>query len=556
MGMYAPDPPDNSALVEANKEIAEESLQFQREQADIANERATELMEIVRTEVERSQGFADERAEQARDEQARYEDIYAPLQERQADEASDYLTRERLDRANRQQSAIDAQTGRTTADARIASDAARDRVNQSKDFTPVNEALAGEALAATDPRLARDAAARQGVIDRRYDDIAGLGRDEAEFSSYLRDRYKDEYVPIEQRLNAEAMEYDTGARRDAMAGRAISDVGQAFSAEREAAQRRLEGYGVDPSMLRSGALDLQFQMGGATAKAQAGTDARQRVEDVGYARMSDAAARGGALPGASTGSAGAAAGFTGAAAAGAAQPTQQQINADRAFGKLGSAAGVGGALYESGMSGAQVGAGLGQIAVANNSLRNRAEQEKDVQRSLISDVVNTGRGFASAVGGSYGQAIDSGRAAAGTATSGVGTATSVSQAAGSLYSNPINANQSASNMMYDRSAAQQASWQNSFGGFLSSAIPTVAGAAAGGYMGTFSEGGKIPDDASPSRGAIVDDVPGEVGTSGGRVMLDGGEVVVPRDVAEWKGLEYFEKLKQQTRKARAAIPEA
>lgn len=550
MGLYAPDPPDNSALVQANKEIAEESLAFQREQAALGNTRAAELMRIVTQEVQRSQAFADERAGQAREDRQQYDDIYSPLQAQQAMDAANYMTPGRTAAARTQQGAIDAQTRATATDAAGVREAGRDRLQQSEAFAPVDRGVANAALASANPALAREAAKRQGVIDDAYGMVGALGENEAAKAARLNQRYESEYVPIEQRLNADALGYDTTARRDAMAGRAISDVGQAFDAERESAQRRLEGFGVDPSMLRSGALDLQYRMGAATAKAQAGTDARQLVEDVGNKRMSDAAARGATLPGASTATAAAAGSLTGAAATGLAGKTQQAINADRSFGMLESASGVGRDLYAGGTAGVQTGANLGQTVVANNSLRDRVSAEQDVGRALVADSVNVGRGFSSAVGSAYGQAIDSGRAAAGTATSGTTAATNTSQAAGSLYQPAISANTSASNMMYDRANAQQAAWGNSFGGFLSSAIPTLGGA----YLGTFAEGGKIPDDMSPSRGAVVDDVPGEVRNGAGRVMLDGGEYVIPRDVVEWKGQEFFETLKAKTRAARAAIP--
>ena len=56
------------------------------------------------------------------------------------------------------------------------------------------------------------------------------------------------------------------------------------------------------------------------------------------------------------------------------------------------------------------------------------------------------------------------------------------------------------------------------------------------------EGGDIGYDESPSAGARVDDVPAN---------LTAGEFVIPKDVAEWKGQEFFYKLMAQARKMRA-----
>jgi hypothetical protein len=73
-----------------------------------------------------------------------------------------------------------------------------------------------------------------------------------------------------------------------------------------------------------------------------------------------------------------------------------------------------------------------------------------------------------------------------------------------------------------------------------------------GNPGTFAAGGSVGDDPttggfvsnnlSPSDGAQTDDVD---------ARLNAGEFVVPRDVAQWKGQEYFYKLMAQARKDRA-----
>jgi hypothetical protein len=53
-------------------------------------------------------------------------------------------------------------------------------------------------------------------------------------------------------------------------------------------------------------------------------------------------------------------------------------------------------------------------------------------------------------------------------------------------------------------------------------------------------GGHVPQSASPSHGQQTDDIP---------ARLNAEEFVVPRDVARWKGQEYFQKLIAQSRKA-------
>jgi hypothetical protein len=57
-----------------------------------------------------------------------------------------------------------------------------------------------------------------------------------------------------------------------------------------------------------------------------------------------------------------------------------------------------------------------------------------------------------------------------------------------------------------------------------------------------AEGGYVPEEVSKSDGAAIDDVPAN---------LTAGEFIIPKDVVEWKGKEYFYKLMAQSRKLRA-----
>ena len=58
----------------------------------------------------------------------------------------------------------------------------------------------------------------------------------------------------------------------------------------------------------------------------------------------------------------------------------------------------------------------------------------------------------------------------------------------------------------------------------------------------YAQGGEVPDELSKSNGNRVDDVPAN---------LTAGEFVIPKDIVEWKGQEFFYKLMAQARKMRA-----
>jgi hypothetical protein len=68
-------------------------------------------------------------------------------------------------------------------------------------------------------------------------------------------------------------------------------------------------------------------------------------------------------------------------------------------------------------------------------------------------------------------------------------------------------------------------------------------AAPGGSGGLhLAAGGDVPDELSKSNGGKVDDVP---------ASLTAGEFIIPKDIVQWKGQEFFYKLMAQARKMRA-----
>ena len=59
------------------------------------------------------------------------------------------------------------------------------------------------------------------------------------------------------------------------------------------------------------------------------------------------------------------------------------------------------------------------------------------------------------------------------------------------------------------------------------------------------EGGAIPVDASPSRGAVTDDIDAKV---------NAGEFIIPKDIASWYGEKHFQDLIMKGRKAKEEAP--
>lgn len=158
-------------------------------------------------------------------------------------------------------------------------------------------------------------------------------------------------------------------------------------------------------------------------------------------------------------------------------------------------------------------------------------------QALLGSAVELGKGYPGQSTAALGAATAAGGTAAG-ATSG---ATQAATGALGMPAGYINAGTAALGTGADAVNNAYASQVNAYNAQLqaSSGWGSALGAIAGGVFGMFEEGGAIPSEvgaipqeASPSRGAIPDDV---------TVRAEAGEFVFPRDVVEWKGQEYMYK---------------
>lgn len=112
-----------------------------------------------------------------------------------------------------------------------------------------------------------------------------------------RSRYQTIFQPLEEQLAVDAQNYASPQREEQEAGRAEAAVSQTMETARNAAQQKLEAYGVKPGDTRMAALDYQSRIAGAAAQAGAGNQARQVVDDKGRALRSEAINVGRGYPG-------------------------------------------------------------------------------------------------------------------------------------------------------------------------------------------------------------------------------------------------------------------
>lgn len=91
------------------------------------------------------------------------------------------------------------------------------------------------------------------------------------------DRYNTVFKPVEDRVVADAMSWDSPERQAQMAAEAKGDVMSAASAGRQQSQRQMASMGVDPRSGRFAAMDRGSNLSTALASAGAQNNARSQT---------------------------------------------------------------------------------------------------------------------------------------------------------------------------------------------------------------------------------------------------------------------------------------
>jgi len=188
--------------------------------------------------------------------------------------------------------------------------------------------------------------------------------------------------------------------------------------------------------------------------------------------------------------------------------------------------------------------------------------EEATGRALQSEALNIGRGYPGQVAQSYGLAFQQGQGAAGiggqqigaglqTTSTGFNTMGTGAQWQGlgnqSLAGAAHTTNMGYQNVLDRFKANNSASsgWGSALGLIggigLKAAFPGLR-YAEGGPVPEGEPGMHIPDEASPSRGSAIDDVPARVTP---------GEFIVPKDTVQWVGEKHLQKLIQKSREEKA-----
>ncbi|HAK7592853.1 TPA: tail fiber domain-containing protein [Salmonella enterica] len=119
---------------------------------------------------------------------------------------------------------------------------------------------------------------RQGVIDEAAKHVVGnmmgMSDNAKAHSEELWSRYENKFMPVEDRVIDDAMNWDSADNQAAFAAQAKADVNNATAQQKAATERQQEAMGVDPSSGRYQSLDSQADTQAALNAADAENAAR------------------------------------------------------------------------------------------------------------------------------------------------------------------------------------------------------------------------------------------------------------------------------------------
>lgn len=175
-----------------------------------------------------------------------------------------------------------------------------------------------------------------------------------DYYDYMRSTYR----PVEQSLVQQAQKFNTEQYREQLASQAAADAGRAFAQTQAASNRAMGSMGVNPASGRFASMQTQSNLGLAAQRAAAMTGTRQQAQQMGYARMLDAAGLGRGLSGAST------AAYAGATGAGNAAGNMYMAPGNQYMAGMGAAGQTMGQGYQLGIG------GLGNVLSSQTNMYN------------------------------------------------------------------------------------------------------------------------------------------------------------------------------------------
>lgn len=128
--------------------------------------------------------------------------------------------------------------------------------------------------------------------DARADEQFALDKETQRFQTQIAQeqyqRYQEKFRPLQDKMIAEADQYNTEGNFQRQAALAMGDVNEQFKIEKEAQRMQQRSYGIDPTSGRYQGQENAVGAMQAATKASAATKARTAAEQLGWAKRMDA----------------------------------------------------------------------------------------------------------------------------------------------------------------------------------------------------------------------------------------------------------------------------
>lgn len=169
--------------------------------------------------------------------------------------------------------------------------------NASKESAEVMAKLGREQLDESKRQYEKNIEVAKPVVDAQL----GIMRQTAEQGADYYGYNKGTFRPVEEGLVKDATEFSTAGAKEGFARKAVADLEGAQANEQAQIERASAAMGVNPNSGRFAGMRRATQISNAGARAGAMTGARERADNLGFARKMDVTGLGRGLPGASTG---------------------------------------------------------------------------------------------------------------------------------------------------------------------------------------------------------------------------------------------------------------
>lgn len=169
--------------------------------------------------------------------------------------------------------------------------------NASADAARIGGELGREQLAESRRQYEINRAAMQPIAEAQ---LGMMNQSKQQGEEYF-NHWKGNFQPLEQKIVADANNFDTEGAREGLARSAVMDTQRAQQNAQAQASRAMAAMGVNPNSGRFAGQQKTMGLQNAAMRAGAATGARTQSEAMGYARKMDAAGLGRGMPGASSG---------------------------------------------------------------------------------------------------------------------------------------------------------------------------------------------------------------------------------------------------------------